>query len=131
MSKLQHTSPENAKKRTTRWVVLFCVVAALVLGCVLVDTFTDWLTPSKVTAKEFDRIHYGMSEQEMKNILGEGFKSRQMRLNERAQTETTYVYPGVGEGNCEVTLFFVGGKLDWKMHTGIVGELLKENAHFR
>lgn len=113
----------NAPRR--RRILIICsILAVLILSFVLVDTLTDWIHPQKITGDEYNRIQVGMTYDEVVAIIGRGHKSYRMRNHDFLDgKEETYVYPGVGESGCEVTLYFVDGELDKKEHTGVPGAL--------
>ena len=121
---------QKARKKTNwpKIIIIFSAVV-LILAIILMNTFTDWLVPAKVTADEFNQIHAGMSYEEVCRIIGTEYVDRRLETNEGspAPEQLFYTYEGVGAEGCEVIICFVNNKVQWKKHTGLFGEGLTEN----
>lgn len=109
--------PSRAK---TILAVIVLVTVVLSIALPVINKTTDWLHPERVTAQEFHRIKSGMSYQEVRQIVGDDHRSYKMV----SDTEYVYTYRGVGEEDCVVTIYFVNGRVEWKQHTGLLGESL-------
>lgn len=123
---------EKKKDKHSTPLVIGGIVVVLLLIVFLVDLLTDCIRPAKVTASEFDRIHAGMSYEEVCAVVGDNaHKAYRMTTAEpQAPKQEYYTYDGVGM-NSEVVICFEEGKVAWKKHKNLLGELLSADTELR